>query len=357
MYCSTTPTVPAASIEAWNNGTGTLQWGASDNWNPSGMPDATMTAQFTDLGLSSGNIIDLGGDRSVGGLLFDTDTNFTIGGTSGALTIGSAGLVRTADSSNTQTITRPLNLGPNTVSVAGTGELNLAGGGTSGGAKGGAFTIASGSTLGFTGGTYNLVGAIFGNSGTINFSLGTLSGTSTVTLTGSFNWTGGTMSGNAATAIQGSANYLYNDLTLDGRTLTNTGPTTFSPYFSSSFSTITHLYGRNGAIFNNQMGATVTLQGPTYFINDDGTAPTINNYGTINVQPQTGCPIDVEFAMNNTGTLQISGTGTVMSLSGGGTSNGTFFILGTTLGFSGGTHDLSGATFNNSGNIDFDGAT
>jgi hypothetical protein len=178
-----------------------------------------------------------------------------------------------------------------------------------------------------------------------------------LTFTGPFNWTGGTMSGNAATAIQGSANYLYNDLTLDGRTLTNTGPTTFSPYFSSSFSTITHLYGRNGAIFNNQMGATVTLQGPTYFINDDGTAPTINNYGTINVQPQTGCPIDVEFAMNNTGTLQISGTGTVMSLSGGGTSNGTFFILGTTLGFSGGTHDLSGATFNNSGNIDFDGAT
>ncbi|MGD0653732.1 MAG: PEP-CTERM sorting domain-containing protein [Thermoguttaceae bacterium] len=336
------------------------------------MPDATQTALFTDIGLSSGNTIDLGGDRSVGGLLLDTATNFTIDGSSGALTIGSGGLVRSSNSSDTQTISRPVNLGANIVSIAGTGGLNLAGGGT----KSGAFTIASGATLGFTGGTYNLSGATFSNSGTINFygatvssnspttisgivnfGLGTLSSTSTVTFTGLLNWTGGTMSGNGTTLIQGSTNYFYDDLILDGRTMTNTGQTAFSPYFSSSFCTDTRLYGRNGAIFNNQLGATVILQGPTWFINDGGTAPTINNYGTFGMNAQTGCPVEIEFAMNNTGTVIVNGTGAVMNLSGGGTSSGTFTVASyATLGFTDGAHNLSGATFTNSGTINFSGA-
>jgi hypothetical protein len=197
--------------------------------------------------------------------------------------------------------------------------MTLAGGGTSTGT----FTITSGNTLGFTGGTHYLIGATFNNSGTINFdgatvslnspttiagkvnlSEGTLTSTSTLTFTGPFNWSGGEMNGGGTTVTQGSTNYFYGDLILDGHTLTNTGTTVFSPYFAPGFYSNTHLYGRNGAIFNNQTGATVTLQGSTYFINDDGTSPTINNAGTFRAAPQTGS-ININFAMNNTGTVEV----------------------------------------------------
>lgn len=257
-----------------------------------------------------------------------------------------------------------------TVSINGSDTImTLSGGGTSSGT----FTVNSGTTLSFTGGMHNLSGATFNNygiinisgatvifnssktiHGTVNLTMGTLNGTGTETFSGTFNWTGGTMSGNGVTVCEGSNNNIYGDLILDGRTLTTAGLTYISRL---SLINSTHLYGRNGAIFNNQTGVTVYLQNPTYFINDGGSLPTINNSGIFSTL-QTSCPIDIEFAMNNTGTVIAYGYGTVMSLSGGGTSSGTFTVgSGATLEFSGGMHNMIGATFNNSGTINFDGAT
>jgi fibronectin-binding autotransporter adhesin len=250
------------------------------------------------------------------------------------------------------------NIGTLEVSYTGT-VMNLLGGGTSTGT----FIVNSSSTLGFTGGTHNMFGATFTNLGTINFdgatvlfnspttipgkvvfSQGTLSSTATLTFTGPFNWTGGEMNGSGTTTLQGSSNYLDGDLILDGRTLTNAGSTFISPYFSPTFYSSTQLYGRNGAIFNNQTQSTVTLQGSTNFINDDGTAPTINNAGMFIAAPQKGS-INIAFAMNNTGTVDVQ-KGTLI-LQGGVTQ-----LVGNTL--TGGTWNVRASStldIANSGNI------
>ncbi|MGA2799428.1 MAG: PEP-CTERM sorting domain-containing protein, partial [Thermoguttaceae bacterium] len=203
--------------------------------------------------------------------------------------------------------------------------------------------------LAFTGGTHNLIGASFNNLGTINidgaavafsspttipgkvnFSQGILSSTATLTFSGPFNWSGGEMIGSGATVIQGSTNYFNGDLILDGRTLTNMGQTVISPYFAPGFYSSTQLYGSNGAIFNNQTGASVVLQGETWFINDGGTAPTINNAGGFFAAPQTGT-VNIAFAMNNTGTVEAQkGTlilqGGVTQLAGNTLTGGTWNV-------------------------------
>jgi hypothetical protein len=115
-------------MKTWTKGAGTLQWGTAGNWAPSSVPDSTKTASFTNTGLSPGDTIILGGNRSVGSLLFDTTTNFTIGGTSGTLSLATGGLTRTAGSSGTQTIARPVALGANAVwEIAGSGRISLTG--------------------------------------------------------------------------------------------------------------------------------------------------------------------------------------------------------------------------------------
>jgi hypothetical protein len=79
FFCSTTPSV-MATTKTWTNNISNLEWGTANNWDPSGMPDGTQTACFTNLGLNSGDTVYLGVDRTLIGLLLDTQTDFTIGG-------------------------------------------------------------------------------------------------------------------------------------------------------------------------------------------------------------------------------------------------------------------------------------
>ena len=203
--------------------------------------------------------------------------------------------------------------------------------------------VSNAGTIYFNGGTETLSGAAFTNTGTINisgstltfntaatmpgtvnFSSGTINGTGNATFANQLPWTGGTMSGSGTTTLQaGMAVSGGSNLLLDGRTLTNSGTTTFSSNY---------LHGKNGAAFNNATGALVDLQGYNNFIHDYvGAIPAINNAGTFRKSSST-TTIDIAFAMNNTGKVRLLKG--VLNLSGGGTSNGTFSIAsGTTLGF------------------------
>ncbi len=199
-----------------------------------------------------------------------------------------------------------------------TGTLNLSAGGTSTGA----FNVLSGATLNFSGGTHSLGGATFSNAGTINFNGGTVNfdGSTASTVTGAavlsvgttlggsgtvnfenLTWTNGTMSGSGTTTV--STGIIFSgsgDPTLDGRTLSNSGTATFS--------SANYLHGKNGAVFNNLAGAIVDLQGTNYFINDGGTLPVVNNAGTFRKSVSTST-INIGFAMNNTGTVEVQSGG------------------------------------------------
>ncbi|MFD0930966.1 hypothetical protein ACFQ1T_14375, partial [Methylophilus glucosoxydans] len=80
-----------------------------------------------------------------------------------------------------------------------------------------------------------------------------------------------------------------------------------------------------------------------------------NNAGTF-VQDASGKQTSINTAFNNSGTVNVkSGT---LSLSGGGTSTGSFDIQsGQTLEFAGGTHELTGSTITNAGTLRNSGAT
>jgi autotransporter-associated beta strand protein len=390
------------STKAWTNGEGDLQWASDNNWTAYGTPLAIQTAAITNSGLSSGATIILGGNYPVGSLSFNTTTTFSIGGTEGTLTIATGVVTRSASSSGTQTIARPIALGANAIwdlggsgslnvsqgisgnyslEKRGAGTLNLSGANTytgttrvqngemiiSGGSTAStAFDVYAGKTLSFSGGNYSMGGATFTNagtininggtvtfnaatsiSGTVNFSSGTIAGTDLLTFTNPLSWTGGTMSGSGTTKLQLGMNVSSGGtLTLNGRTLLNVGTTTFSA---------NTLHGKNGAIINNQSGATVELLGSNDFIQDSGTLSRITNAGTFRKKTSAGI-INIGFALDNTGTVQVQ-TGT-LNLAGGGSSTGTFSVSpGAFLAFKGGTHYLGGATFGNSGEIDINGAT
>jgi autotransporter-associated beta strand protein len=409
--------------KTWTNGAGNLQWGNADNWNITGVPDAASPVLFSGAYISSGDSIDLGGDRSVLNLTIDSAQGFTVDGAAGTLTIASGSITRTAASAGTQTIARPIALGANAVwDIAGAGSLNVSGGisgnftlqkqgtgtlnlsgantyagptnvtsGTlivSGGSNPAAgFNISSGATLTFTGGSYNMSGVGVTNAGTINFnggsenisaatitssgtvnitngivaadlattvpgtvimSGGNLTGTAMITFTSPLSWTGGSMTGSGATRLQLGMNVSgAGTLLLGQRTLLNVANAVF---------TANSLHGKDGAVFNNQSGALVDLQATNNFINDGvGAAPSITNAGTFRKSTSTST-IDIGFAMNNTGMVDVQ-KGT-MNLSGGGTSAGSFNVAsGATLGFTGGTHYLGGATFTNAGTINIAVAT
>jgi len=374
--CATNPLVWSST---WDNGGNDLQWGTVNNWDPDVVPGASQTACFTNLGLSSGNTITLGGDRSVHDLLFDLTTSFTIGGDSGNLTLATGNLTRTASSSGIQTIARPVVLSASGVwnVLAGSGELKLTNTITGAGSE--TFNVYSAAALSFSGGTYGMGGATFSNTGTINFngasvsfdastsipgtvnfSSATLSGTNTLTFAGPLTWSAGTMSGSGTTMAQGGILFNGNsDTYLDGRTLTNASTDPLKP---ATFSANNYLHGKNGAIFNNETDATVVLNGINHFVNDNvGAAPTFHNDGTLT--KTSGSLINFGFVMNNTATGTVDVQNGTLNINAGGTNsgNGKFKVssVTATLAFptSTATYNLNGAEFDNSGTIKLNGGT
>ena len=282
------------------------------------------------------------------------------------------------------------------------GTLDLLGGGT----ETGIFTAENVTTLEFGGGTYNFntgsdltgpggllfsfgtvaniaggftsTGSVSLVNGTANFtntvngngsatlsslsiSMGTLTGAATITVTGATSWDTGTMSGTGVTNLDGSSTFFtsgsVND-TLDTRTLNN---------FGNLLTTNVSIPIVNGAIINNESGATWNLQ------TTDLETGTVNNSGTLNVSGGlnqlngqfTRATITnadtVTVAANSTFTFATF-TQTAGELQGSGVLNGNVIINGGVVspGFSPGILTVQGNYTQNGGsalNVEIDGTT
>ncbi|MBE9160631.1 putative Ig domain-containing protein [Nodosilinea sp. LEGE 06152] len=203
-------------------------------------------------------------------------------------------------------------------------------------------TTAGSQTLILNGYTLTLNGASTVNSkGILNFNGGTLTGTGSLTANAGSTliWSGGTQSGSGKTIVTGNLqinddNYYKN---LDGRTLETRGNTTWT-------GNTLHLYGSNGATWNNTASGSIDLQSDADFYGDSST--TFNNAGTLtkSVGSTDGTDSSVISALfNNSGTVEVQQG--VLSLQGGGSSTGNFSIQsGGSLEFSGGTHTLGNSS-------------
>ncbi|MGA2799184.1 MAG: hypothetical protein ABSE63_16515, partial [Thermoguttaceae bacterium] len=67
-------------LKNWTKGAGTLNWNNTANWGPGGLPDSTWNVTFSSTGLTNGDTVNMGGDRTVNALTIDSTVNFTIGG-------------------------------------------------------------------------------------------------------------------------------------------------------------------------------------------------------------------------------------------------------------------------------------
>lgn len=233
------------------------------------------------------------------------------------------------------------------------GTLSLTGGGT----DSGTFTMASEATLTFAGGVHNLtatsqltgagdvvfrqdtvhvlgrynsLGETMVNGGTVDFThdatlarltctVGTLTGTGTVTVTELLTWTGGTMNGAGRTRSEGnlslSGTGSFGPATLDGRTFDNAGKATWTGTIDLAFG--------DGATFNNLAGAVFDIRNDRTMFQDRYVPPRpfFNNAGTFRKSAGNSFTL-VGVAFNNTGTVKVR-TGS-LSLSAGGTGSGTF---------------------------------
>ncbi|WP_148071883.1 beta strand repeat-containing protein [Bythopirellula goksoeyrii] len=244
------------------------------------------------------------------------------------------------------------------------GTLSLSGGGTSSGS----FDVSAGSTLQISSGVSFVAGASVTGAGTLDISNGTLTalsdleltnlaltnssatidGTSTIIASGMLTWTRGTMTGAGITNANGGLDLSgSNSKTLNGRVLNNAGAATW---------TAGQVLTGNGAVFNNQLGATFDTNFDGEILNGFGGAPSqINNSGTFTKSSGAGAT-RIHIAFNNTGAVNVqSGT---LSLSGGGTSSGSFDVsAGSTLQISSGVSFVAGASVTGAGTLDISNGT
>ncbi len=258
-------------------------------------------------------------------------------------------------------------------------------------APGTSFT-SSNNTL-INGGTLNLSTGTSISFKTLTLSNGTLTGLDNFTI-GTLNWTGGTLSGASTTAtVTGTLTMNDSNVSLDGRTLNNAGSATLG---GGSL----YLALLNGAVFNNQAGASLqfahTSTGQITYSTGSGT---FNNSGVITKTNASAGLTYISVPFNNSGTITVNGgtlylnppssttsassgalqvsTGATVQFAGSGTINftGTFTGTGTAqfssgiVNFNSGTYGVTNTTINggtvsfaagtsfNSGNTTLSGGT
>jgi autotransporter-associated beta strand protein len=152
------------TAKAWTNGAGTLLWTDVANWSPDGAPDATWDLTLGGPGLADGAVMDIGGNQSVNILTFDGTGTFTVGGSSGTLSIVKGNVTRTPASSGVQTLARPVALGASAVwDIGGAGQLAVSGSISGSGyslEKRGAGTLALSGANTYTGATTIKAGTV-----------------------------------------------------------------------------------------------------------------------------------------------------------------------------------------------------
>jgi hypothetical protein len=180
---------------------------------------------------------------------------------------------------------------------------------------------------------------------TFNLSTGTLTLDGNLDVSGLFTWSFSTINGNGAKMTAGGVDITGNtngQVALDNVTLENTGTGTWTGTASFVFA--------EGAVFNNDVNASFTVQSDKPIFNDGGAAGTINNAGTFAKNTTTGTTTVTGVAFNNTGKVIVS-SGT-LALDAGGTSSGSFDATGAALDFGGGV-SLSSAASVTGSNISF----
>jgi hypothetical protein len=207
-----------------------------------------------------------------------------------------------------------------------------------------------GNTLTISGNTSaNFVGNSF-SVGTFNFSGGTLLGVGDIGVTGMMTWTGGTLADTGSTTLASGATLTIsgsNGKALDGRTLNLTSGA------SAVWTGPGGIAFFNGAVLNNQAGATFTVQTDTG-LSTSGALSAFNNAGSFIQSNSTGTTT-IGTPFFNSGTVDVQ-TGT-LSLALGGVSSGGFTAEVTaTLAFSAGVHNLTAASsVNGGGTVVFSG--
>jgi hypothetical protein len=163
---------------------------------------------------------------------------------------------------------------------------------------------------------------------------------------GQLTWTGGTMGDTGTTTISPNGTLTImgaNVKTLDTRILNISTGATANWTGTGDISLL------NGAVINNQTGATFNVQIGDRF-STNGTLAAFNNAGLFHQFNSTGTAV-IATQFNNSGSVQVD-TGTVV-FSVGGTSDGTFTVAqSANLEFGGGTHRLN-TSVSGAGNVTF----
>ncbi len=330
------------------------------------------------------------------GATFRIDNNSTIAASGGSPRIENAGTIRKTTSGQT-TFSNVALLNTGTVVVE-DGTLNLSGGSThsgnlaAGGAtvefSGGTHSFGTGSSLSvrtvrFSSGTTNIggtlsiletatlnagtvnitssvnqIGAISISNGTLNLSAtpnpltvasltllaGTLSGSSTLSVSGLVTWKGGAMTGSGGVVAGGG-------LLIDGmppktlsRTLRNTGNATWTNVGDIVMGATGGLENAAAAVLHVVNDANITATSG---------APVVENAGTI--EKLTGSQMRIAAVFNNGGLVDLRSG--VLILSGGGQDSGRFDVIGSRLQFDGGNHVLGPTARISGGDVEFSGGT
>src|SRR5262249_47330709 len=180
---------------------------------------------------------------------------------------------------------------------------------------------------------------------------GTLTGTSTLMVTGLTTWGSALMSGTGVTNVNGGINISpSSDPTLDTRRVNAGGTTTLS---ASALRLM-----QNGGTLNVKAGAVWNIVGDNEIRYNGGTMPVINNAGTFEKTAGTSVTNVGPSFNNNTGGTVVVNSGMV-SLNGGGSGVSGYSVgTGAKLMFGGGTTALNtGATFTGAGTVVDGGGT
>jgi fibronectin-binding autotransporter adhesin len=244
------------------------------------------------------------------------------------------------------------------VDVAGGATLALAAGsfnvsGISSAEGGSGLLTASGGTVnttgtnsfsgavGTSGGALNIGGSF--TAGSFNMSSGTLGGAGTLLVQGGAIWTGGTMSGNGSTTFSNALvlNGMGATRQVAGRTLNFQGTTTWTNSYGGCCATnYGQIVASNGAVLNNN-GTWLDQLSYGVGIYSSGSTSTFNNLGRYTKTGSAGTEIQAVF--NNAADAALSVSASTLTLSGGGTLNGSVDVAGgAALALAAGSFSISG---------------
>ncbi len=288
----------------------------------------TVQAQSGTLALQGGSSGAGAYSAASGAVLDFNNGSYSLGAGS---SVGGAGTIRFSTGATTTVA--------GSYAVAGTTEV------TNGTANFNSSQAMTTGALNITGGTANFNGAAGTTAATLTLTGGTLAGTGNLTLSGASTWSNATMGGTGTTAVNSGVTLtISSGVTLDTRTLNNAGTINLTGPNTWTFA--------NGAVFNNQSGATLNSQADQA-ISPSGTGtPVINNTGTFSKTGGTGTST-VGVSLNNNGHVEPqSGT---LSLAGNVTGAGSYFAAsGAVLGFDAGTVNFnSGSAVSGVGTVRF----